>query len=253
MRWSQTSRTLLKRRMQVVKRGGYLDLISCMRDIVSKNDIIVVEGCIGAGKSTLCQGYDNSSLYRIYYEPSTTTFFDLDAADYILKFQLDMLETRAIELQYHNTLKHKIIFDTGIWQDYAFAKNTLNQREWEKYLQTFYLAYPNAYATFFEKPPTPFKKRLFINTTDQQSYTNVRLRSQIVGEHMTEDFEWIKRSNNHLRKFTMPHADYVFHLKIPRKRKHSTTCTPPYWLRSGRGTQGRDLPGGITSTLQKNI
>jgi deoxyadenosine/deoxycytidine kinase len=237
-------KTFCEKPFQWFACGSYDDLHSLMREIVARNQLVVVEGCIGAGKSTLCREFSSNRTVKIYYEPSTSYFFDVSEDFTVFKFQTEMLESRSIETQWHDaSLKQTVLFDTGIRQDYAFAKQTLSKIMWTKYLELFNKLRNKTRSV-----------RIFIETTDKQSYENVQNRQQIIGVHMTENMDWIKRSNGFLKLFTKPYADYIFKIKVPKRRRYTTCATPPYWLRSGRGI-GRfgDLPGGITSTVQKNI
>jgi len=108
-----------------------------MKDISS--NLIVVEGPIGVGKTTLTKKLANSLGYKTFlekyeYNPFLKNFYK-DIKKHALSTQLSFLLERAKEFNSSNAkiFKENIISDFFIQKDIIFANNILNENELNLY------------------------------------------------------------------------------------------------------------------------
>lgn len=106
---------------------------------------ITVEGVIGAGKTTLTamigQEFDCKMFYEVVEENPLLEKFYQDQEKWAMQTEMFFLTSRYQQLKEIDKLsqgqKQKVVADYNIMKNLIFAKETLNEIEYQKFLQVF--------------------------------------------------------------------------------------------------------------------
>ena len=146
------------------------------------NQYIVIEGNIGAGKTTLAKRLSEhlnaQLLLEAFENNSFLPEFYKDPERYAFPLELSFLADRFTQMQkvdFHQF----IVADYHISKSFVFAKHNLNDSE--------YQLFERMYTIMFEKLPTP-DVMLFLDNKTDTLLKNIRNRNRSYEQSITPDY-----------------------------------------------------------------
>lgn len=148
---------------------------------------LVIEGNIGAGKTTLAQMIGkkygaNLVLEQFADNPFLPKFYQ-DPTQYAFPLEMAFLAARynqlSLELTESNEMGRLIVSDYYFMKSLIFAKNTLQTDEYELYSQFFNIIY--------KKMPPP-DLYVYLHKDTDQLLKNIKLRGRSYETHITKEY-----------------------------------------------------------------
>lgn len=169
-----------------------------------KNKFIIIEGNIGAGKTSFVQRFCNYKNYRGVYErfennPFLPKFYK-DPEKYAFTVEMSFLADRYHQL--NKEIHQQDMFTDGVASDYylvkslIFARSTLNSQEFDLYRNIFNIIY--------KRLPSP-DVYVYLHKSSEKLLSNIHKRARSYEKNITT--EYLKRIEDSYFTFFKQHPE----------------------------------------------